>query len=441
MIALLLAISLAAQAQTAEAAQGDTPAQAQQVVNQLASGAFPELEAQLTARMKAALPPGGMETVWKSITAQFGALQKQLGAREQQLGALKIGIVTCVFEKATLDVNVVFDAQGHVAGLNLKPAGSPAAPYTLPPYADAASFTEQPVTVGSGEWPLPGTLSMPRGDGPFPLAVLVHGSGANDRDETLFTNKPFRDLASGLASRGVAVLRYDKRAFVYAGKMATIANLTVKQDVTDDVAAAVALARLTPKIDPKRVFVLGHSMGGMLIPRIGAADPALAGLIVMAGPARTLEQAIVDQYTYLALEDGVITPEEQKHIDEAKRSLDRIHNLTAADAGTRVGNAPGSYWLDLRGYDPPIAATMLQQPILVLQGGRDYQVTPEEFARWKQALEAKRSVTFHLYPALNHLFIAGEGKSYPAEYEKSGHVDPQVIDDIATWVKSQVVRR
>jgi fermentation-respiration switch protein FrsA (DUF1100 family) len=184
------------------------------------------------------------------------------------------------------------------------------------------------------------------------------------------------------------------------------------------------------------VFVLGHSLGGMLIPRIGSADPALAGLIVMAGPARPLEDAIVEQTKYLAMADGTISPDEQKQIDEMTKLQADVRALTPADAETdrKLFNTPASYWLDLRGYDPPSAAAKLNQPVLVIQGGRDYQVTPDEFARWKQALASKKNATFHLYPTLNHLFIAGEGKSLPAEYDRAGHVDGQVVDDIAKWI-------
>ena len=420
-------------------AASDAVAKAQAVVAALAAGQVERVDAQFTDKMKAALPPGGIGPIWTDLVAKVGALQKQVSAREQESGGLRIGIVTCAFERATLDVTVVFDQQGRIAGFFMRPVTAATAPYALPAYADAASFTERDVTVGSGEWPLPGTLSLPNGDGPFPVVILVHGSGPNDRDETLGADKPFKDLASGLASRGIAVLRYDKRTNVHGARMATTSNLTVKQEVTDDVSAAVAAARASARVDPKRIFVLGHSLGGMLIPRIGAADPSLAGVIVMAGAARPLEQAIVEQYTYLASADGVITPEEQKQIDEAKQAMETIRALTPADAaaGKTISGAPAAYWLDLRGYDPPTAAKGLTQPMLVLQGERDYQVTMEEFARWKAALGSRPNVTLKSYPALNHLFISGTGKSLPAEYATPGHVAQEVIEDIARWIKQE----
>ena len=177
----------------------------------------------------------------------------------------------------------------------------------------------------------------------------------------------------------------------------------------------------------------------MLVPRIAAADPRLAGAIVMAGPARAMDQAILDQTKYLANADGVVTPQEQTQIDEAAKLQQAIASLTPEDAaaGRRVSGAPAAYWLDLRGYDAPTAAKAIKMPMLILQGERDYQVTMDEFARWRTALAGRPDVAFHSYPALNHLFLTGEGKSLPAEYERPSHVAEDIVRDIATWIASR----
>jgi pimeloyl-ACP methyl ester carboxylesterase len=139
----------------------------------------------------------------------------------------------------------------------------------------------------AGRYP---ALSLPSGAGPLPAIVLVHGSGQHDRDETIGPNKPFRDLAWGLASRGIAVLRYEKRTRQHQQRVAQLENgFTVKEEAIDDAGAAVALLRNRTGIRANRIYVLGHSLGAMLAPRIAAADPAVAGLVLMAGPVRSLE--------------------------------------------------------------------------------------------------------------------------------------------------------
>jgi dienelactone hydrolase len=316
-------------------------------------------------------------------------------------------------------------------------AGAPQLAPNLPSYARSDAYSDQDVVAGADGWPLPGTLTMPVGDGPFPAVVLVHGSGPHDRDGTSGPNRPLRDIAVGLTSRGVAVLRYDKRSLRHAERMAA-PGVTVSDEVIDDALAGVALLRRTPRIDPGRVFVLGHGLGGTLAPRIAEADPSVAGVIVMAGAVKSPEQAIVEQTRYLIVADGQLTDAEREQLMGAERLAAVIRALTAADAGgsDAILGAPPSYWLDLRGYDPPALAGRLAHPFLVLQGERDYQVTMADFTRWRAALESRANVTLRSYPTLNHLFMPGRGPSLPDEYLTPGHVDADVIADIATWLTS-----
>ena len=236
------------------------------------------------------------------------------------------------------------------------------------------------------------------------------------------------------------MLRYEKRTKQHAAKFTdeVLAKLTVKEETVDDALAAVALLRQTKEIDPARIYVLGHSWGGYLLPRIGAADPQIAGLIVMAGPVRPQEDLMLEQYTYIFGLDG-ISDKEQAQLDELAAQVARVQDpgLSAATPAADLPlGIPASYWLDLRGYNPAEVAKGLTQPMLILQGGRDYQITVVDFEGWQSALasHAPEGTQLKLYPNLNHLFMAGEGKSTPAEYGIAGHVAEQVIGDIAGWM-------
>jgi hypothetical protein len=300
-----------------------------------------------------------------------------------------------------------------------------------PAYSKPDSFRERDVTVGNDEWKLPGTLTVPVGKGPFPAIALVHGSGPNDRDETVGQTKVFKDLAEGLASRGIVVLRYEKRTRQYAAKTAAMERFTVNEETVDDAVQALATLRAQPEVDAKRVFLLGHSLGGNLAPRIAEADAKLAGLVLLAANARPLAEALLDQAEYLGA-----TPADLQALRAQAAKLKALEPADADAPPLHIGpiSAPASYWLDLNAYDPAATAKRLTIPMLILQGERDYQVTMKDLAVWKSALGSRKNVTLRSYPALNHLFVAGEGKSLPAEYNKPGHVAPEVVDDVAKFL-------
>jgi uncharacterized protein len=426
-------------ASPAPGGQSDLVAVAEGVITQMAAGDFESAVRPFAATMLEQLPPDKLAQLWGGLIAQAGAFQRIESSRQTRLLQYETVVTAVAFERGRITFQTIFDDRGHVAGLQVHPdeSVSPPAAYEAPSYVRPGSFHEQEVQVGSGEWVLPGTLTLPEGQGPFPAVVLVHGSGQHDRDETLGPLKPFRDLAWGLASRGIAVLRYEKRTKVYSQQFLALQHPTVREEVTDDALAAVALLRATPAIDPRRIFVLGHSLGGMLAPRIGEADPQIAGLIIMAGLTRPLEDTILDQFTYLFSLSGSISEDQQRQLDALRAQIAHIKGpaLSSDTPSDHLLGVAASYWLDLRGYSPPETARGLRMPVLVLQAERDYQVTMDDYRGWKQALGERPDVTFKLYPGLVHTFMPGEGK--PEDYSVPGHVVPEVVDDIAGWIEGQ----
>jgi uncharacterized protein len=418
---------------------------AQQIVTQVAQGDFAAVEQRLAAHLKPLLPVGVLQATWQGIEQQVGAFQEQGNTSAVQTQHGLVQVVTCVFERASLDVNITLNDAGEIIGLTITPVGTVEqqanATYGPPSYAQPERFQEHEVQIGHGRWVLPGTLSIPQGNGPFAAVLLVHGSGPNDRDETIPPNKPFRDLAWGLASQGIAVLRYDKRTKVYAAQLGSeIDTLTVKEEVIDDALEAVALLRERPEIDAQHIFVLGHSLGGFLAPRIGAADPQIRGLIILAGSARPLEDLILDQMTYilsLSIPDPVVRQQQLAVLKKQVELVKDANRLPTAAPTDLPLNVPATYWIDLNAYQPEKVAQTLKQPMLFLQGGSDYQVTRDDFQIWQNALGGRSDVQFKMYPGLSHLFMPVEGgqKATPATYNVAGHVAEEVVNDIGGWIK------
>jgi len=443
--AVIAVLTVCSTLSPSQALEQDPESVATEAVNQMVARNFSKLESHFDDRMQSALPQDKVSAVWDAVLEQAGPFQRIVGTHVAEQQGYQIVFVTCAFKFASLDVKIALDSRGRIAGLFFVPSAAASEerkPWTAPAYAKPANFHESEVTVGSGQWKLPGTLTMPNGKGPFPAVVLVHGSGPHDQDEAIGGNKPFKDLAWGLASQNIAVLRYVKRTKQYgAQSVLPGANLTVKDETIDDADAAVALLAAQPQINRSQVYVLGHSLGGMLAPRIAAGDKQVAGLIIAAGTARPLEVVIIDQLKYVANLPGGNRAEMKKQIDAAEQAKVEIESPTLkpdsmiAVLSTQI---PGSYFLDLRDYRPAEAAAQLKIPILVLQGGRDYQVTSQDYDLWKAALGKDPRATFKFYPGLTHLFMTGQGSgpASPQDYSVAGHVSGEVVQDIAQWVKN-----
>jgi dienelactone hydrolase len=297
--------------------------------------------------------------------------------------------------------------------------------------------------VSVGDPPLSGTLTLPARSGRYPAVVLVSGSGPNDQDETVGADKPFRDIADGLADHGIASIRYDKRTKDYPGAI-DLATFTPTEEYVPDAVAAVHLLQRRSDIDSSRIFVLGHSQGGTFAPKIAHTDPNVAGIILLAASTESIGSALVRQLTYLSSLPGAVGQQARANLPEAEQAAQQIDNpdLSVANRSTwptspLLGGASAAYFLDLRSYNPVATARAIPQSILILQGGRDYQVTvANDLSRWEQGLTGRRGVTVHVYADDDHLFIKGSGPSSPADYEKPKHVDPQVISTIAEWIDS-----
>lgn len=386
--------------------------------------------------MQKLLSANKLKVIWNNQIKSVGSFQKIIGTRLEFVGIYTAVFVTCQFKNKQVDVKTVFDKSNNIAGLLFLPTQN--LKYHTPNYVNNKKFTEIDIEVGQDQWALPGTLSIPNSKGPFPSVILVHGSGAQDRDETIGPNKPFRDLAWGLSSNGIVVLRYEKRTKYYAKELSkNFANITVQEETILDVLKAVSLLQKNKFVKSESIFILGHSLGGMLIPRIELYKSKIAGFIIMAANARPLEDLILEQTLYQTSLRTNLSEQSKAAIEAVKKQVKIIKHLNNnSNPSLHLFGASTNYWLDLKGYRPAEVARNIKQPILIMQGDNDCQVSiKQDFQIWKHSLSVNKNVQFKSYPNLNHLFMEVLGaKSTGAEYHRPGNVYSKVVRDISDWI-------
>lgn len=403
------------------------------LVTDLSGGNFKKAfeEYRYTEEVQNTISTSFYKNLWNSITLENGNFKEIAGFSVSESQGFDVIAVETAFDKAKLNLNIVFDADKIIAGIQLRPY--------IEPKEIPENITETPLTFGDANWKLNGILTTPKDSSQrSPILILVHGSGPNDMDETVGSNKPFRDIAWGLAQKGIRTIRYNKRTYTYGEKMAIDTNITVNEETIEDVVHAVQYLELSSSIVPGNIYILGHSLGGMLIPRIAPKVMGVSGYIMMSAPVTPLEDLMVEQIKYISEVDGFTEQENQviKAYEDMRNNVKKVSSTSKLTADKLFG-IPAAYWLDLKGYDLRKMAKEIQLPLLVLQGERDYQVTMKEFDFWMDALQEKENVTLKSYEGLNHLMMYGTEKSSPSEYNTTGEVDTRVIEDISSWILSR----
>ena len=389
----------------------------------------------ITAQMEAAVDQmGGMKGMAASL-AQLGTPEKVEPAYEGEIQGYQAFFIPCAFSVMKADLVLVVQ-DGAVAGLSVGAYSGGKEETEKETGSDAFDSIDLALPVPDlGE--LPGVLTVPKGEGPFPAVVLIHGSGSSDRDETVGSLKPFRDLAEGLAEKGIAVYRFDKRSYQFGAEMMADRQITLYDESIEDAVNAVQLLAKQDRIDPDRIFVLGHSLGGNAVPAIARElekMPAKAcGFAMMAASPRPLDVLMREQINYL-LSLGQCSEEERQQYNEMLEELDKLTDPEALADDDAVLNVYAPYWKWLAAYDILQAAEEIREPVLLLQGEEDYQVTMEDYGIWQEALGAKDNWTLISYPGLIHCFVPGLKTEGAEAYTREARVDAQVIADIAAFI-------
>lgn len=428
---MCLALGVVSAPLRAQVASTEWTQLAESFIRKQQQGEFEGAVAMLAPQTRAQLDAAKLEGIWKQLTAA-GALAPLVVEAVQEAQGYHVVDLAASFGAQKLKLRVSLDAEKRVGGYWVLPPTPPK--YQAPSYVDSTRFTEETLQVGVPEYPLKAILTLPKGVAKPPVLVLVHGSGPNDENETVGPSQPFRDLAWGLATKGIAVLRYDKRTHAHGGRLT--GRITVEEETIVDALSALDSMRRQPAVNGSKVFLLGHSLGGMLAPEIADRDARLAGVIALAGSPRGLHELITDQMAYLVTLPGNQSAEAKAQIAEIEKQMGRIQRHEVPPDSVVMG-APASYYYDLDARNAIAHARRVQAPMLFLQGGRDYQVTTKDYELWQQALKERPNVSFQLYPDLSHLFMSGQGMATPTEYmSEQKHVAEQVLDDIAAFIRA-----
>jgi len=415
------------------ATESDLETITQDFLEALVAESFDEAYEYASPEFAQSVPQDNLIQQWEANIIPLGEFNRftSIDYQGEEQGLDVVG-AQAAFADGRAEFSVQFDEQVIEGFFFNVDAWSP------PAYVNESVFTEQELTLAtSGDCELGATVTIPDTNEPVPGVVLVHGSGDQGRDQQVGPNRTFKEIAWGLATRGVAVLRYDQRP-VACNIDRTEA--TVDDLVTDDAVTALERLREYDRID--ETFVAGHSLGGRLAPQIAAQDDELSGVIMLAPLAESISDAIVRQTEYRVEQNPTLTDEQrQSQLAQVKAVAEQIRTLDIGDdelINLGGGERGKPFFRTLQEYDHVETAGSLNIPRFILQGERDHLVTVEDdLAIWEEELAGDPEVQIKRYETLNHRFQPGEGMGTPSGWFDPNPVAKQVVVDLTTFITNQ----
>ncbi len=424
-------------------AEEDAGAWALDVLDQLANGDFETVYENSDVAMQDALGSAdGMASVWAQLTNMLGALEDTQVVETGEQSGYRLVSVQCAFANADALLALAFDAQGHLSSLGLTSMTA----RNTGDEADADGYIEEAVVLRAGQDDATnGLLTLPEGESPFPAVVMVHGSGASDLNETAYANAPFRDLAHGLARLGVASIRYDKYTYAHP-EMCMDADFTVDDEYTRDAVEAAALLAGDARIGD--IYLLGHSQGAMLGPRIMGAireevgDRLQGGVLLAGSPLPMWEIQYHQNLEVLSTLTGDVLEENRALVEAEVEKVDTLAGLSDAELQKQTLFGINAYYqMDEMRVDTVQTAVSIGLPLFIAQGGKDWQVRPVDgIEAWQEELPEEFDATYKLYQNMNHMLadLEGEMTGTAADYmDADAHVSETLIGDIAAWINER----
>lgn len=382
------------------------------------------------ASLKAKLTESQFTSILKSLSGQYGNFSTLNNTRSTVVSDTVLKIESfCSFEKGGLIIQSAWHTKRNkIIGLFFRPdTGS--GNYHIPNYAIPKSYIERDISFQKIGRKIMGTLTWPKNQSTSKLVILIAGSGAIDRDVTIGNNKPFKDIALGLASKGIASFRYDKVAYI---------THQMPKDFQDEYLSDIdyLIQVFSEKDSVSKIILLGHSLGATAAILSSSTNKKISKLIQMASSTRSMDELIIEQSNYLLKQPSLSQPDSIVLLSmrqSAQKVFMRKYDLSTKSQDLPL-NMPASYWKSIQAINQKIVIKKLHIPILFLQGQRDYQVPLQDFNNWENHLSREKQVKFILYEKLNHLFFEGEGISTPKEYLTPSNVPAYVISDLTNWI-------